>query len=121
MSGQESHPNAPIDYVNAIDNGMVSQADFEEFMKSQAASGLSKNSFSISRQQFYAHDGAHQLLGTNYGTSAGLDAFNAWKQQRDSANAQHNEYVKAMQESPGRSATILTQPGQNKPVTLIGG
>lgn len=107
MSGQESHPTSPRSTVNLVDTGEVSQSDLQEFQNSVFGSGFSKGDFTIDKQDFYAQDGAHQLLGTNYGSTAAVDAFKAWKAKQASSGAMYQEYLKLTRDNPGRSATVL--------------
>lgn len=45
-----------------------------------------------------------------------IDAFNAWNKKRTDTNQATDAYLKLKQETPGRSATILTDPSK----TILG-
>lgn len=45
-----------------------------------------------------------------------IDAFNAWNKKRTDTKQATDDYLKLKQETPGRSATILTDPSK----TILG-
>ncbi len=96
--------------------------DIDEFGQSTSAAGLDLNVLRNATGRFKngVFSGGYGSGGRQHDQIAPvISAYNAWKKERDSALATHAEYVKLIQERPGRKGTILVPTEEKKNATLL--
>lgn len=111
MSGGETYGDAnhPMtgNPLSATTNGRIDPQDLQQFAQSSASTGL--NLSRLTQPTIQNMDEYNSVFG----------AFNAWKSARDADNAQRAQYLTLTQDSPGRQATILTDPSTDLNPTLL--
>lgn len=117
MGGMEVEYGAPtnpdgspgLDLFNASND-----PDFQEYAKSEEFMGLARS---------YGGNASNTaVFNNNEKIQSMLSSFNGWKKKRDTVRGEREEYLKAVGDNPGRSATILVPAETDKtPTSLISG
>lgn len=97
-------------------NAGITEQDLQEFASTSYATGVDIGA--LKNAQIYKN-GATDINGNRVGSTydLGVQKFGEFIRARDTQRKQHEEYVKATQDRPGRKATILTT---DLPKTVLG-
>ncbi len=110
MSGGESSPSP---YTHSS----FDQSDLSGFASAGFNADFLKNGVSLRDGKYYMGD--LSMYSDAHGQSDVTDLvnqFNSWK----TTVTQHDEYLKAKQQNPGRQGTILVPPESTDASTLLG-
>ena len=114
MSGSESS------YISNESLGFSDQ-EVNEFMASTSSAGMNASLLKTAQKRVGYSDGKTEFLGYTDGlTKSTVNAFNAWKANRDRADKEHEEYVKLSRQKPGRAGTIIVPTTPDENPTLLG-